>query len=109
MEWRSVRIASEGGEREMFRRWGDASFKECGTFFNRTRLCELFWQRAKAETLGRKLNECERESARYILMKRKELKLEGKKLHQKVVSLGDTLPWQDPMDLFERLGGRVAG
>ena len=42
-------------------------------------------------------------------MKRKELKIESRKLHQKVLSLADTLPWQDPMDLFERLGGRVAG
>ncbi len=93
----------------MFRGWGDASFKECGTFLTRTRLCELFWQRAKDEKLRRKFNECERESTRYILIKRKELKVESKKLHQKILSLGDTLPWQDPMDLFERLGERVAG
>ena len=30
-------------------------------------------------------------------------------MHQKNLSLGDTLPWHDTMDLFERLGGRVAG
>ena len=58
-------------ERELVRRWGDASFKECGTFFTRTRLSELFWQRAKDEKLRWKFNECERESTRYILIKRK--------------------------------------